>query len=146
MYRRHLSCMALVLVLVGTGLVLASRVWSDVVAEWSFAVCADWQNCGNCILARDANDMSCASGTRCIAFKGTPTQHTFKACIPNTDGNNHCEVDDSENPDIWCQGFYKRCGCFDANSKTCPNAPCDCNWGRMPDGAAQLHVNGICKI
>lgn len=115
-----------------------------IVAEWSFAQCTNWLNCGNCLLGF-MPDASCASGDRCIAFKGTATQHQFSLCTPTTDGNDHCEVDNSVNPDIWCQGFSKKCGCFDATTMTCPNAICDCRWGMMPDGATQFHVNATCQ-
>ncbi len=145
MCRRSFTWLIVLLGLAGSAAFLVHPVWSAVVAEWSFANCADWQNCGNCLLGF-TSDPTCASGVRCVAFKGTATHEEFKHCIPSTDGNHHCEVDDSENPDIWCQGFYKKCGCFDATTSTCPNAPCNCNWGMMPDGAARHHVNGICII
>lgn len=113
-----------------------------VVAEWSFANCVRDLNCGNCLLGF-APDASCSSWNACIAFKGTATSASFSLCTPSTNGNHACEVDNSVNPNIFCQGFYRKCGCFDGTTRRCPHALCDCQW-YVPDGPMQFHVNATC--
>jgi hypothetical protein len=132
------------LVAASTGVVSVPRLRGAVVYERAFANCVRDLNCGNCLLGR-MDDAACSSGKACIAFKGTATGASFTACTPSTDGNDTCEVDNSLNPNIYCQGFYKKCGCFDGTTNTCPHALCDCIWNNgIPDGAMQFHVNATC--
>jgi hypothetical protein len=115
-----------------------------IVAEWSYATCTGWLNCGNCLLGFSP-DQNCASGWRCIAFKGTAGQHEFKLCTPSDTGTHECYVDDSANPNVYCWGFLKFCGCWNDATGRCPHEPCNCNWGMQPDRADSFHVNATCQ-